>query len=170
MNNKVIKTFLLAAVLLTTFGFAGSNEFRSFAQTNTPDAIIRDLYKLHDQDLKTDKDRILNGKSRTVLDKYFDKTLANLMWKDLTTHKDEVGVLDFDPLYNAQDFDIKKLVIGQPKTSSNKATVVVAFENSGRKDRLTYSLAQQNSVWKISNITYTDGTSLLKYFQDDAKK
>lgn len=139
------------------------------ASAETPDALVRDLYKLHDQDLKGSNDRILNGKSRIVLNKYFDKTLADLMWKDLTTHKDEVGVLDFDPFYNAQDFDIKRLVIGQPKTVGDQATIVVTFENGGRKDRLIYSLARQNSAWKITDIRYTDGGSLLKYFRDDAK-
>lgn len=135
----------------------------------SPDALVKDLYKVHDQDMKSENDRILSGKNRTYLDKYFDTTLADLIWKDLTTHKDEVGVLDFDPFYNAQDFDVKNLVVGQPKIENGKATVVVTFENSGRKDTLSYSLVQQNSAWKISDIKYTDGSSLIGYFKEDAK-
>lgn len=162
--KTIAKAFVLTTVSLLILVFVAQT-----GAAQTPDAVLRDLYKLHDQDLKSNRDRILNGKSRVNLDKYFDKTLANLIWKDLTTHKDEVGVLDFDPFYNAQDFDIKKLVVGQSNINGNRATVVVTFENSGRRDRLTYSLVQQNSVWKISNITYTDGSSLLKYFKDDAE-
>lgn len=169
MNKILIKTLLLAAVLSVNFAGVSAAPTQIAAPPLTPDALVVDLYKMHDQDLKINKDRILNGKNRAVLNKYFDKTLAGLMWKDLTTHKNEVGVLDFDPFYNAQDFDIKKLVIGQPKTVGDKATIVVIFENANRRERLTYSLVQQNSAWKISNISYADGTRLLKYFKDDAK-
>jgi hypothetical protein len=46
---------------------------------------------------------ILSNKSRKLLDKYFDRNLANLIWKDLTTHRNEYGVIDFDIFYNTQD-------------------------------------------------------------------
>jgi hypothetical protein len=130
-----------------------------------PEATVKDLYKTHDKD----NGAILNGKSRTLLDKYFDKNLANLIWKDMTTHKDEVGVLDFDPFYNTQDPDIKNLSVGQAKTEGAKATVPVSFTNSGRKETITYALVQQNSAWKISDIKYEGGGSLLKYFKEDAQ-
>lgn len=139
------------------------------AQTAAPDALVKDLYKTHDEEFKTSKFRILSGKNRTLLDKYFDKTLADLIWKDLTTHKGEVGVLDFDPFYNAQDAEIKNLVVSQPKTSDDKATVTVTFQNYDRKETLNYQLTRRDADWKISDIKYTDGNSLLGYFKEDAK-
>ena len=132
---------------------------------NSPDAVIKDLYKTHEKD----NGKILNGKSRVLLDKYFDKNLADLIWKDLTTHKDEVGVIDFDLFYNTQDPDIKKLVVGTPKITGDKATIPVTFENSGRKETLIYSLSQQKNAWKISDINYGEGNTLLKYFKEDAE-
>jgi hypothetical protein len=57
-----------------------------------PDAVVRDLYKVHEQEFKTSRFRIMSGKDRKLLDKYFDKNLADLIWKDLTTHVGEVGV------------------------------------------------------------------------------
>lgn len=159
----MVKFLLSMAILFSTFSAVRA------AQTLAPDALVRDLYKSHAEDFASSKDRLLNGKSRKFLDKYFDKNLADLMWKDLTTHKEEVGVLDFDPFYNAQDADIKKLVVGQPKIEGDRATVVVTFENFKRKDTLKYLLVRQNSVWKIADIKYSDGSGLLKYFKEDAQ-
>jgi hypothetical protein len=135
------------------------------AQQTAPDALVKDLYKTHDKN----SGAILDGKSRKLLDKYFDKTLADYIWKDLTTHKDEVGVLDFDPFYNAQDIEIKNFNVGAPKIEGDKATVPVTFQNFDRKDTLIYSLVRQNSAWKISDIKYTDGSTLVGYFKQDAK-
>jgi hypothetical protein len=196
MNKKTAIRVLLAAVLLTAFtcactktetvqtnlntGTVEANTANSNAaetavsnasslQESPPDALVKDLYKTHGEDFKNNTDRILNGKSRTNLDKYFDKTLADFFWKDLTTHKDEIGVLDFDPFYNAQDADIKKLNIGPPKIEGERATVVVTFENFGEKQTLTYLMVRQNAVWKISDIKYKDGSTLVGYFKADAK-
>jgi hypothetical protein len=193
MNKKLTKSILLLTILISTFSCASANRNEATnnavntgsgeppanvettdttaanvtgeAQQNAPDALVRDLYKTHDKD----QGAILDGKSRKLLDKYFDKTLADLMWKDLTTHRDEVGVLDFDPFYNAQDIQIKNLKINEPKIEGEKASVVVTFQNFDRKDTLTYMLTRRASAWKISDIKYTDGSTLLGYFKEDAK-
>ncbi len=164
MNIKTIKSIL---VIVTLFSIGGISSIA--AQKTTPELVIKDLYKTHDQDLKNSNDSILSGKSRKILDKYFDKTLADFIWKDLTTQRDGVGVLDFDPFYNAQDTDIKNFSVAKAKISGGKATVVVKFTNSGRKDTLTYQFVRQNSAWKIIDIKYTDNSSLLGYFKEDAQ-
>ena len=132
--------------------------------TSAPDTLVKDLYNVHGKDYS----KIMNGKSRVLLDKYFDKNLADLIWKDLTTHKEEVGVLDFDPFFNAQDVSIKKLTVAAPKIQNDKAEVTVNFENYGNKETITYALVKQNTAWKVSDIKYKDGGSLLKYFKDYA--
>ncbi len=133
------------------------------AQTTAPEALLQDLYKTHDKD----NGAIVQGKNRAILDKYFDKNLSDLIWKDMTTNNDEVGVIDFDIFYNAQDTDIKNLVVGTPKIDGEKATVAVTFENFKKKNTLTYSLVKEKTVWKIADINYGDGQTLLKYFKDD---
>lgn len=147
---------------------APSANINQTTQIASLDEVVKDLYKVHAQEMNDSSNSILSGKSRTKLDKYFDKNLADLIWKDLTTHQGEVGVLDFDPFYNSQDPDIKNLTVGAPKIDGSKATLTVSFLNSGRKDTLKYSLVQQNSTWRISDIGYSDGGSLLKYFKEDA--
>jgi hypothetical protein len=92
-----------------------------------------------------------------------------LIWKDLKSNSEEIGVLDFDPLYNAQDFDIKGFSVGKAKIAGTKATVTVKFINSGRRDILNYQLVRRNSTWKITDINYGEGFTLLRYFKDAAK-
>ena len=149
------------------------NQLSIAAQTNaqqtTPEALLKDLYRVHAEDFKRNTDRIINGKSRTYLDKYFDKNLADLIWKDLTAERDGVGVIDFDLFYAAQDMDIKNLVVGQAKITGDTAIVPVTFANYGQKEKLSYTLTQNNNgAWKISDISYGTGDTLLKYFKEDA--
>lgn len=141
----------------------------SIFRQNTPEALIKDLYKVHAEDFKNQDDRILNGKSRTLLDKYFDKNLADLIWKDLTTHTDEVGVIDFDLFYNSQDTDIKNLTVGRAEIEGAKATVPVSFMNYDSKETVTFLLVRQNSGWKITDIRYGPNDTLIKYFKEDAE-
>jgi ABC-type transporter MlaC component len=164
MNNKIFKSIFLGTVLLSVLGVSAG-----LAQSSTPESVVKELYKMHDQDLKGNNNRILSGQIRKMLDKFFDKKLADFIWKDLTSNSDEVGVLDFDPFYNAQDFDVKNFSAAKAKIVGTKATVVVKFNNFDRRDTLNYQLVRRNSVWKISDIKYTDGTSLLGYFKEAAK-
>lgn len=188
MSKKITKSILLLGILISTFNCASAsrNEAASnavntatveansdvettestvanmsgAAQQTTPDALVKDLYKTHDKD----NGAILDGKSRRLIDKYFDKTLAELLWKDLTTQRDEVGVLDFDPFYNAQDTQIKNFRVGEPKIEGGRASVPVTFQNFDRQETLTYVLVRRNSTWKISDINYPNSESLLGYF------
>lgn len=131
-------------------------------QADAPDTVIKDLYKTHDQK----PGAIVQGKDRKIIDKYFDKTLGGLIWKDMTTNQGEVGVIDFDIFYNTQDPEIKNLNVGAAKIEGSKATVPVTFQNADRKENLTYSLVKENSGWRIFDINYGGKDSLLKYFKD----
>jgi hypothetical protein len=164
MKFKMLTSFLLLSVWCLGFGIV-----TGLAQSSTPEAVIKELYKIHDQDLKNSNERILSGENRQNLDKFFDKTLADFTWKDLTSNSDEVGVLDFDPFYNAQDFEIKNFSVAKAKIVGIKATVTVKFTNAGRRDTLNYQLVKRGTGWKIADIKYTDGTSLMSYFREAAK-
>ncbi|HSK73536.1 MAG TPA: DUF3828 domain-containing protein [Pyrinomonadaceae bacterium] len=148
---------------------ASSSSNSNPAQQISPDALVKDLYKVHGQDFENQSERILDGKSRRLLDKYFDKNLADLFWKDLTLHQEEVGVIDFDPFYNAQDIEIKNLSVGKAQIEGEKATVAVTFNNYSQKETVTYLLAKKNGAWKISDIRYKSGDTLLKYFKENAQ-
>ena len=125
-------------------------------------ALVADLYKQHD----AKRSPFFQTKSRTLVDKYFTRPLADLIWKDAISSKGEVGAIDGDPLYNAQDMEIKNFAIGNSHVKGNNVTVIVTFTNFGKKRTITYSLKQTNGKWKIDNISYGDGDSLMKWLKD----
>ena len=102
-------------------------------------------------------------KNRTLLDKYFEKHLADLIWKDAIRSKGEVGAIDGDPLYNAQDMDIKHFAVHKASYANGLAEVKVSFENFGKKEEIVFLLSPGTRAggWKIKNIKYNDGTDLL---------
>jgi len=132
------------------------------AKTAPPEMLVADLYKQHD----ANKSPFFQTKSRALVDKYFTKALGDLIWKDATESKNEVGAIDGDPLYNAQDTEIKKFAIGKGVVNGQSATVIVTFTNLGKKETLTFSLKLINKAWKIDNISYGEGDSLMKWLKD----
>lgn len=118
-------------------------------------AVVVDLYKAHDS--KTG-DPFFETKSRARVDKFFTKSLADLIWNDSVTAQknNEVGVIDGDPLYNGQDLKIRKLVIGTATVKGPTASVPVTFTNYGKKNKLTFSLKKVGTAWKIDDIDYGD--------------
>ncbi|HRH97174.1 MAG TPA: DUF3828 domain-containing protein [Prosthecobacter sp.] len=127
----------------------------------TPEALVAQLYKAHD----AGKSPFFQDQDRALVDRYFVNELADMIWKDAKESKGEVGVIDFDPLYNAQDTEIKNFVVNKAKVDGAKATVVASFVNFDEKTRITFKLVQQDEAWKISDIQYTEGHTLLKLFK-----
>lgn len=125
----------------------------------TPDSVVRELYRVH----KNGYGHVFVKEGRKLQQRFFDENLANLIWKDLTeTPQDEVGHLDFDPLYNAQDIHITRFRVGAPAFEGDKATVHVTFQNYDRKENLKFLMTRTATGWKISNIDYGEGFNLLK--------
>ncbi len=125
--------------------------------TLAPNALVADLYRQHN--LK--RSPFFQTRSRARVDHYFTKRLADLIWKDARSSKGEVGALDGDPLYNAQDMKITRFSIGSPKYSNGKAEVSVSFENIGKKTEILFRLVKVGNGWKIDDIKYDDGTTLI---------
>ncbi len=132
------------------------------AEAVAPEAIVVDLYKQHN----AKKSPFFQTKNRALVDKYFTKPLADLIWKDATSSKNEVGAIDGDPLYNTQDMEIKNFAVGKGEIKGDTATVAVTFTNFGQKSTVTYALKQVNGAWKIDDIKYVDGDSLMKWLKD----
>lgn len=131
----------------------------------TPDALVAELYKSE----KKKASPFFQDKNRALVDHYFTKELGDLIWKDTINSKGEVGAIDGDPLYDAQDMEIKDFVIHPAKTEVGKATVLVTFVNFKEKKSITFQCVQQGGVWKISDIKYAD-YALLKLLKDSVGK
>src|SRR5438045_9529395 len=102
------------------------------SRTSSPDALVRDLYRVHNQKHSP----FFQTRSRALLYKYFEKNLADMIWKDAVHSKGEVGAIDGDPLYDAQDMEIKKFAIDKATFASGKARVNVDIEKFGQKKKI----------------------------------
>jgi len=147
------KCLILTALILafTSIGFA---QAKSKTLTTAPDVIVKNLYAAQ----KAGSDPFSQTKKRTLVDKYFTKNLADLIWKDIVEANGEVGRLGFDPLYNAQDTKITLFKIGKPKYGEGNlkvADVLVTFKNMGKAEKVLFRLEQNaDNTWKISDIFY----------------
>lgn len=144
--------------------------FCALAQTSaqkqmSPDALVADLYKVHNQK----RGPFFQTRSRVLVNKYFEKSLADMIWKDRISAKNEVGVIDGDPLYDAQDMEIKNFAIGKAEYEGAKAKVPVTFENFGQKKTLVFMLAKGTTGWRINDIDYGQEGTLRGWFKQGAK-
>jgi hypothetical protein len=129
-----------------------------------PDAVIAELYDQHTRD----QGPFFQTEHRDRVDHFFVKDLADLIWNDAVESKGEVGALEFDPLYNAQDTDIKNLEIAPAVIEGTMARVPVTFENFGAKTEILYSLEQQGTTWKISDIRWDKEMTLRELLRPEA--
>jgi Protein of unknown function (DUF3828)/Sporulation and spore germination len=154
---KTNKRILLFATLVL-FANASYSATRAATKPRTSAAtLVSNLYKQHKR-----SSPFFQTKSRALLDRYFQKTLANLILQDAIRSKGEVGAIDGDPLFNAQDMEIKKFAIHDPAYGAGAgiAEVRVSFENFGQPKEITFLLIPRGSNWLITNIKYDDGTDL----------
>lgn len=135
------------------------------AQFSSPRAVVFDLYQKHN----AKHSPFWQKKSRELVDHYFTKELADLIWKDAHGPDDEAPILDGDPLYNAQDMEIKAFKIGIVTTNGNSAKVPVTFTNFGKRQEIKFSLKRVGANWKISNIIYDNNESLMQWLTEAAK-
>ena len=154
---KTIKTILLLVLLVTGTNLSSSAQEGSKAPRRiSPDTLVAALYKQHARE----QSPFFQTTNRGLVDKYFERDLADLIWKDAIDANGEVGAIEADPLYNAQDTDIKKFAVHRPSYADGRATVTVSFENFGQKNELLFLLVTQKADWKIEDIKYKDGTTL----------
>jgi hypothetical protein len=125
---------------------------------DSPHQLVAQFYKAH----SSKADPLQNPK---LLANYFDPSLLKLYLKDKEQSEGEVGRLDGDPLYDAQDTDIKKFAISAPKIENRKTLVTVSFTNMGKPTRVVYVLSQTHGGWRISDIRYDDGSALKQILQ-----
>lgn len=157
--NKPLLIILACAMCASVSAMTQTSRTRR----TSPDKFVANLYQQHKM-----RSPFFQTRSRALLDRYFDKTLANLILQDAIRSRGEVGAIDGDPLFNAQDMEIKKFEIHQPVYREGMADVVVSFENFGQKKEITFILAPRRNDWRVTNIKYDDGADLLGILQSQS--
>lgn len=151
-------SYTLIALLLISGSLYGQSAQRALP-ANSPDSVVRELYRVHNNG----RGHVFEAKGKKYIYRFFDQKLADLLWKNLTeTREDEVGNLDFDPLYNAQDTGITKFMILKPVVNGDSSTVLVSFRNFGQLTKIKFELQKSEAGWKINNIVYGADSDLIK--------
>jgi hypothetical protein len=139
---------------------------RASNKTIEPHVIIKNLYAAQ----KVGSGPFFQTKDRAVVDKYFRKDLADLIWKDAVAANGEAGAIDFDPLYGSQDPQISNFTImetgwgGDSKFGGDdEAVVQVTFKDSGKERMVSYQFKQgKDKTWKIYDVHYRDADGEIK--------
>ncbi len=160
---KAIRTaILITAALISTHTSPPVSGQSAPAQRLSPDALVSDLY----QAAKQKRSPFFQTRSRALLYKYFEKGIADLIWKDAVHSKGEVGAIDGDPLYDAQDMEIKKFAIKKPRYEEGRALVDVTFENFGKPQTIMFIVVKGKTGWRIRDIVYGEGRTLLSELKE----
>ena len=153
-----MKTISLSLILLlVTLGshFAHAQKVQ---RANSPDGVVRELYRVHNDG----RGGVFEATGKKYIYKFFDQKLADLIWKVITeTPEGEVGGLDFDPLYNAQDTGITNFQIGKAVVEGDSSTVLVSFRNFGQRTRVKFAMHNGKQGWRIKNVIYSDNSDLV---------
>jgi hypothetical protein len=146
----------LIVVTVFLFNLCGVWAESSLAAATSPEKVVTELYSAH----KGKADPLVYPASKKLLRAYFEKGLLSLYLKDQSESKGEVGKLDFDPLYDAQDFDIKDFSVALVAEQKDSAEVASSFKNIGKSEKIVFLLSNTAQGWRITDIKYSDGRTL----------
>jgi hypothetical protein len=93
--------------------------------------------------------------SERIIRRYFEPQLATMMAKDqkAAARRGEVGLLDFDPFLEAQDWDVTTFDINVTDATAGKAQATVKFVNLGQAMTVMLDLVQVNKDWRVYDIS-----------------
>jgi len=111
-------------------------------------AFVEKLYQAHDSEKGPFADVTKVG-----LDQWFSPSLSAVLLKALT--QSDEPIIDFDPLYYAQDFEIKDMKIVQEVNEDDaEASVLVSFRNFDKPTTLRLHLSNTEKGWRVTNVIY----------------
>jgi uncharacterized protein DUF3828 len=93
--------------------------------------------------------------------KYLSKSLVDLWARaDANTKKGDAGPIDFDPVTNSDEPDVKSFKVATEKLETDKAVIAVTI--TGRMARakpsddiIRYNFVREDGKWKIDDISST---------------
>ena len=97
--------------------------------------------------------------SKAAKAKYLSRSLIELWAKaDAHTPKGDVGPVDFDPVTNSQDPDVKSFKVDAEKLETDKAVIAVTITGRNTPPRkgadqvVRYAFVHEGDKWKIDDI------------------
>ena len=127
-----------------------------------PRTVVLNLYNQHKR-----RSPFFQTRNRALLDRYFTRELADLIWQDARSSRGEVGAIAGDPLFNAQDMQIRNFAAREKTVGAVNAEVSVSFKNFSEAHEILFRLIPVGASWKIADIAYDDGTTLAGILRRD---
>ena len=151
------RKFILAGLV------AGAIVPRAFAaqpSPNDPVAIINAIYTRAAKG-KGDGGGAFVIENKAAKAKYLSKSLVDLWAKaDANTPKGDVGPIDFDPVTNSQEPDVKSFKVAAEKRDADNAVIAVTITGRTARakpsdDIVRYNFVRDDGKWKIDDISGT---------------
>ncbi|MCW5772548.1 MAG: hypothetical protein KIT16_12980 [Rhodospirillaceae bacterium] len=113
------------------------------AAEDDPVALVRELYRVHGEAEKTKQPAWLPPHR----DRFFSRRLAGLIAAAY-----ERNAIDFDFIYDGQDYKISELRFMLMRKAGGRATVEARFKNFDLRKRLAYDLVREDEGWRVTDI------------------
>jgi hypothetical protein len=125
---------------------------------NDPVAIVNSIYT-RAAERKGDGGGGFVYENKTAKAKFLSKSLIALWARaDAHTPKDDVGPVDFDPVTNSQDPDVKSFKVDAENLAADKAVIAATIADRYTPPRkpadhvVRYDFVRDGSQWKINDI------------------
>jgi hypothetical protein len=149
------KLFLLGATVLIAAGPAHAAP----AALSDPVAIVNAIYARAAKG-KGDGGGGFVIENKAAKAKYLSKSLVRL-WADADAHtpKGDVGPIDFDPVTNSQEPDVKSFKVVAEKLDADKAVIAVTIAGhhapspKPEDQVIRYNFVRDDGQWKIDDIS-----------------
>jgi hypothetical protein len=153
LNRRMLLVFSLA---VATMAAPAAALAQTAPPANDPMALLTRLYAAAGKDNAGGD--FHKPKSRA---KYLSKAFAALWSKaEAKTPQGDIGPIEFDPVSNSQDPDIKSFAIAIEKQDSGTATLAVTLTESRTRDNpadniIRYDFVRDGAHWRIDDIRGT---------------
>ena len=148
MNRLIVLVAILALVARFASAQPGSSNL------DTGKELVAQLYKEH----SGKSDPLQYPASKKRFPNYFYKPLLDLYLKDQEASKGEVGKIDFDLLYDAQDFEISDFNLVVLPNKKGSGYVAARFKNMGSTKRSSSHCSERK--WGGASLTFNTRTGV----------
>jgi hypothetical protein len=153
------RALILTAMAASLAGAVSRPALAAPPSPNDPLAIVNAIYARAAKG-KGDGGGAFVIESKAAKAKYLSKSLINLWAKaDAHTPKGDVGPVDFDPITNSQEPDVKSFNAVAEKQDASSAVIAVTIAGHGKPstrpadDVIRYNFVRDGTQWKIDDIS-----------------
>jgi hypothetical protein len=140
------------------------NCFAEPEEASGPVGIVHKLYRdfAWEAVISNPEDKGLSEQPKTMLERYFTSRLTDLILEDRACMARTKGIcnLDFLPLWDSQDpagASDMEITSGR----GNTVNVEFKYQSDGSKIKIVYQTTKVSGAWRISDIRYKNGRSLI---------